>query len=94
MQLVLAHRGGHHLEGMAGRANAVGDIRGRAWRVDSDELWEAVHPGKVAESRQKYVLFEFSVDEARATRYVGEETLYSKWRRDHSPDDSLDGSRA
>lgn len=63
-------------------------IRGRAWRVDSDELWEAVRPGKVEESRQKYVLFEFSVDEARATRYVGDETLYSKWRRDDSRNDS------
>lgn len=57
-------------------------LRGRAVLVDSDELWEAVLPGKVAESRQKYILFEFSVEEARATKYVGGETLYSKWRAD------------
>ncbi len=37
-------------------------VRGRAWRVDADELWEAVRPGKVAESRERYILFEFSVD--------------------------------
>lgn len=54
-------------------------IRGRAWRVDGDDLWEAVRPGKLEESRQKYILFEFSLEEARATRYTGNDTVYESW---------------
>ena len=57
-------------------------VRGRAQQVHDPALWELVRPGHAEEFNTKYILFEFSVEQAFSMIYVGDESVKNRWRQE------------
>lgn len=56
-------------------------IRGKAQQVDDPTLWELVRPGHAEEFGVKYILFEFSVEQAFSMIYVGNDSVQNRWKK-------------
>ncbi len=66
-----------------GRDGGAGEfyIRGRAQQNFNADDWELVRPGHAAEFGAKYILFEFSVEQAFSMIYVGDENVQNRWKQ-------------
>jgi len=55
-------------------------VRGKARLINDDAAWELVRPGHMDEYKTKYILFEFSVEEAFSMTYNDGETQQHRWK--------------
>ena len=55
-------------------------VRGTAQQVHDPALWELVRPGHAEEFGVKYILFEFSVEQAFSMVYVGDDSVQNRWK--------------
>jgi hypothetical protein len=56
-------------------------VRGTARQNHNAADWELVRPSHAAEFNVKYILFEFSVDQAFSMIYVNDTTLQNRWKQ-------------
>jgi len=56
-------------------------IRGTARQTHDPVDWELVRPGHAEEFEVKYILFEFSVEQAFSMIYVGDGDVKNRWKQ-------------
>jgi hypothetical protein len=56
-------------------------VRGKARQIDNPADWELVRPGHPEDFNTRYILFEFSVEQAFSMIYVGEESIQNRWKK-------------
>ncbi len=55
-------------------------VRGKGKLLDDDAAWELVRPGHVEEYKAKYILFEFSVEQAFSMVYTDNDSVQNRWK--------------
>jgi Pyridoxamine 5'-phosphate oxidase len=55
-------------------------VRGKAQQISDPADWERVRPGHADEFNVKYILFEFSVEQAFSMIYIGDNTVVNRWK--------------
>ncbi len=69
--------------GVEGNDGGAGEfyVRGIARQIHDAAIWELVRPGHADEFEVKYILFEFSVDQAFSMIYAGDDTILNRWKQ-------------
>lgn len=56
-------------------------VRGKAQQTHDAADWERVRPGHTDEFNTKYILFEFSVEQAFSMIYEGDNNVVNRWKQ-------------
>jgi hypothetical protein len=59
-------------------------VRGRAQQIHDAHIWELIRPEHPEELDTRYILFEFSVEQAFSMTYVGDGTQQNRWKQSKS----------
>jgi hypothetical protein len=59
-------------------------VRGKAQQNHNPADWELVRPGHPEDFNTKYILFEFSVEQAFSMVYVGDDSVQNRWKKSES----------
>ncbi len=60
-------------------------VRGKAQQIHDARIWSLIRPDHPEELDTRYILFEFTIDQAFSMTYgEGDETLQNRWKRRHS----------